>query len=560
MTKKIFLSIIGVGIGVLGSPIQAWLSGDEKAGLYSGKHLIVTALFLLAAFAFVAFLETPRALAWNWPWHRFWFFQDLLNRNQNSRQILQGLKSDEKAALTEVLENGHRRNLLAMLLERINSLNPVPKILITGDGGSGKTTTMEQLRLSLAREGTKRLAFGQPIPVLLRLGSFSSGKLLDNAREAMEDGSRSSKVLSKGLDDLLRKGRVALLVDAIDESLSQTPNALREVVGLIEKDDYKSAPLIISGRRGDYERQLPAFVETLNIEDLSDDTVLTLCSAYLTVRRAGSAAEIFSTLRGYGLLDRGGLARNPFWLELILQGGTFESNKTKIFNNAIDSLLQREWDKSGTKTLWKRVLNAEEQLHETRAALANLAHEVSMRNQGEQIDGPEALSIINDYLLGRVGVANVVRPQDVLWLGRDAQLLYFPLLRSSDGWSPVRFSHRLIREYLTANLLSKQPSSLVAVFDTYAGNTEWWEILLMLSSWAGPRSTGPAQEELIAAASGDGKDIKRLFLAAAMSSRGYLGLAQFQRQPLSLLVESLRQSVTPLHLDAALRIAGIVPN
>ena len=557
MTKKIFIRILTLGTAVVGIPIVFWLSRDERAGLYSGKQLILATLVLLAFFALISFLETPRALAWNWPWHRFWFFQDLLQRERlHRREIFQGLNSDEKAALTEVVENGKRRNLLAMLLEKISSLNPVPKIFITGEGGSGKTTTMDQLRLTLAREGAKRLAFGRPVPVLLRMGSVSSGKLLDNAREVMEKDSGSSKVLSRGLDDLLKKGRIALLIDAVDESFGQNANAFREVLDLVENDDYKRTPLIISGRRGEYERQLPAFVETLNIEDLSDDAVLHLCNTYVAERRAESAGAIFSTLRGHGLLDKGGLARNPFWLELILQGGTFENNKTKIFDQAIDSLLRREWHKTGTKPLWNRVLNGEEQLLETRAALASLAHEVSIRNAGEQIDGREALRIVSDHLSGRVGVTNILRPQDVLLLGRDAQLLYFRPPRSNEDWQPVRFNHRLIREYLTANLLSKQPALLVDVFARYAGNTEWWEICLMLSSLA---VGGSDRQKLINAAVGDGTDAKRLFLASAMLTWLDLRRADFKQPPISLLLESLCQNVAT-HYEAATSIANVAPD
>ena len=559
MFRKVFLRILAIPIALFGSKIQAWLSGDPKVNIFTGRQLIITSVFLLGLFVLAAWLETSQTLVWNWPWHRFWFFRDIINQSQwRTHQIFQGLNQVEDAPLAEVLENVKRRNLLALLLDRMARLNPIPRIFITGEGGSGKTTTMEQLRLRLAQTGSKRLGIGKPIPVLVRMGSVSSGKLLDNIRESMDKGSSSSKVLGKGLDDLLRKGRIALLIDSIDESLGQNPNAFREVLDLIESDDYKLAPLIVSGRREEYERQLPAFVEPLKIEELSDEAVLYICNGHANKREGRSADEIFSTLSRNGLLDSGGLARNPFWLKLILQGGTFENNKPKIFDDAINSVLQREWDKAGKKSRWRRHFDAAEQLMETRAALANLAEEVSTRNQGETIDGPAALSVFDKYISGRTGVTGVLRPQDVLLLGLDAQLLYFPPLRSDSDWPPIRFSHRLIREYLTANLLSKPPARLKQALTDHAADMEWWEILLMASTISG--LTGRDRKDLLNIVVGDAKDVKRVFLAAAMLGHPHFLFEPLTEPPISSLIESLRHGVTSVHIDAAKRIADIAPD
>src|ERR1044071_3628893 len=190
MTRKLLLKILAIPIALLASRTQAWLSGDPKASITTGPQLIITAGFLLVLFVFAILLETPRALPLNWPWHRFWFFRDIAKQpHKRARQIFQGPNQDEEAALTEVLENRKRCNLLALLLERMISLNPVPRIFISGEGGSGKTTTMVQLRLSLAQAGSKKLGIGKPVPVLVRMGSISSGKLFDNVRELMEKGS-----------------------------------------------------------------------------------------------------------------------------------------------------------------------------------------------------------------------------------------------------------------------------------------------------------------------------------------------------------------------------------
>jgi HEAT repeat protein len=561
MLKKFFIAAITLFTGILSTRLSLWITRDPKLPLLSFKQLLVTVACLLVLLALLWTLETQKAVTFNWPWHRFWFFRDLLGLGKaQAKRLLAAPETPAKASVIDVIVNGRRENLVSLLLKRFKNDKGHGRILILGDPGSGKTTTLEELRLNLARDGVNRLAIGKRIPIMLRLGNYNQGKILDHAREVMARGSRASVILSTCLERLLRKGHAILLLDAIDESLGQNQNALREIETFLTNDEFKNAAVLISGRRGEYQRALPADVEVLEIEDLSDEAVVTFCRVQLKkANRAQSPSEVFSTLKTHGLLDPGGLGRNPFWLQLILQGGTFENNKSKIFDGAISALLKREWDKGGSKRLWARPLTQEEQLFETLEALTSLAHELSVRNQGEQIDGEEALTIVSQYLSRRTGIEKL-RPQDVLWLARDAQLIDFQSLTGKNKWQPVRFRHRLIREYLTARALSKSHASVLQAFADHTEETHWWETLLMLTSLLDDEFAFQESAKLITMAIGDGRNPHRLFFAAAMLRSIDFLHSSIHASTIDSLVANLGTGLTTAHVEAALALGHVAPS
>jgi HEAT repeat protein len=116
----------------------------------------------------------------------------------------------------------------------------------------------------------------------------------------------------------------------------------------------------------------------------------------------------------------------------------------------------------------------------------------------------------------------------------------------------------LIREYLTANLISKPPALLEQAFEDHADDMEWWEILLMGSTIS--RLTGSAQQNLLKVAAGDAKDVKRMFLAVGMMAHPTLLFTDLTKPPLSSLIESLGTGVTTTHINAAIRIAEVAPD
>jgi HEAT repeat protein len=556
MLKKIFVALVGIFTGILSTRLSGWITSDPRVPVLSLKQLFVTLGFYVLLLIVLWVLETQRAFTLNWPWHRFWYFHELLERAKFRRQPQTLAVADEtqSTALIDVSVDGRRKNLGSLLLDRLSNHTQPRRLLILGEPGSGKTTTLEQLRLNLVRAGASRLAIGKGIPVLLPLGRFNQGKLLDYARKVMQQGSRASVNLSRGLEKLLQNDHAILLLDAIDESLGQNQNALEEIEGFLSNDEYLKAPVVITGRMGEYQRALPADMEVLEVMDLSDEAVTTLCHAHLAQAKRGQTdSEVFSALKTHALLGKGGLGRNPFWLQLILEGGTFENNKTKIFERSISALLNREWQKSGSKRLWTRALTKDEQLLHTSEALTSLAAELSRRNAGEQIDGEEALRIVEQYLSSQTRIGDL-RPQDVLWLSRDAQLVDFDNLAGRNKWPPVRFRHRLIREYLTARGLSNDFVSVFRAFADHAGEVSWWETLLMLATLAQEKFSESERRKITTAAIGDAKDPYRLFFTATMLKPiDFL----FDDPTVDSLIATLCAGVTEAHLEAVTALGQV---
>jgi len=555
MLKKISLAVLGLTIATLGARIVAWVTGDPRAPITSGRQIILIAIFFFILVALTWVVETKALISFNWPWHRRRYFHEIAKVGTlGTERILKDPDQSEDELLIEVMQDGKRQNLVNLLHERLKPRDKPRRILILGEAGSGKSTALKQLRLRMIRDGTKLFGIGKPIPILAPLGRYSQTRLLDYTREIL---SKESRKLSAVMEKLLQEGRMVLLLDALDEALGS--NAVREINDLLSSPDYQNLAVVITGRRGEYEKDLPADIEIFSVEELSDEAVLTLSRTAIAAQNLAQApSEIFSSLEQNQLLSEGGLGRNPFWLDLILKGETFSNSKTEIFASALKALFDREWNRVGSKRLWVAALPKDEQLLHSKNSLAELALQISNRQQGEQIDGEDALKIVETYLSQQTRIEKL-RPQDVMWLARDELLVNFDDLADKDRWPPVRFRHRLIREYLTALELNSNPQSVQTVFGQYAGDVNWWETLLMLKTLAAGQFDFRKSEELVEAAIADTKDPRRLFFARAMLEPIDFIRKGVHTRITDALIVSLRQGVTNGHVEAAASVANVAP-
>jgi|GEM_PF-1058475 len=555
MLKKISLAVLGLTIATLGARIVAWVTGDPRAPITSGKQIILIAIFFFVLVALTWVVETRALISFNWPWHRRRYFHEISKVGTlGAERILKDPDQSEDELLIEVMQDGKRQNLVNLLHERLKTRDKPRRILILGEAGSGKSTALKQLRLRMIRDGAKLFGIGKPIPILAPLGRYSQTRLLDYTREIF---GKESRKLSAVMEKLLQEGRMVLLLDALDEALGS--NAVREINDLLSSPDYQNLAVVITGRRGEYEKDLPADMEIFSVEELSDEAVLTLSRTAIAAQNlTQTPSEIFSSLEQNQLLSEGGLGRNPFWLDLILKGETFSNSKTEIFASALKALFDREWNRVGSKRLWVAALPQDEQFLHTKNSLAELALQISTGQQNEQIDGEEALKVIEKYLSKQTRIEKL-RPQDILWLARDELLVNFDDLADKDRWPPVRFRHRLIREYLTALELSSDPQSVHEVFEKHAGDVNWWETLLMLKTLAADQFDFKKRAELVEAAIVDSQDPRRLFFARAMLEPiDFIGKGVHTRITDALIV-SLRQGVTNSHVEAAASVANVAP-
>ena len=477
--KRLVIALLLFGNGIVGNLIAAWIQPDIE-GVLGTNRLVGAAIGAVLAIGIAVLLESKRALPLNWRWHRFWYMWELLGnpdlrRWETDFARLELAQGRHKVSSAEVISEGGRRDLIEVLCDVITGRQGwVRRALVLGEPGSGKTTGLERLTIELAREGAHRLGFGHSVPVLVRMGNFQKGELLEYVGQSMRHGTKGGggKVLSQGIEELVEKGRGVVWFEALGEGVGQGRVAVRgELAGVLERRPFEHVPVVITSRTREDPGGRLAGLPVFEIQDLSNEAVEVFIRAYKQPQH--TEGEIKERLERHGLLEPGGLGRNPFWLRLIVESGAFEGNKGQILNDAVGELLAREWDaKPAAERSWKRVFPKDEQLAETQRGLAWLGYRMSVENQ-VVLNEDQALGKLGEWLAGRVGVEEL-RPQDVLGLGRDAQILVYEP-------GPVQFRHRLLQEFMTARALVVEEGLLTAdLLEQSVRDTGWWETLIML--------------------------------------------------------------------------------
>ena len=537
MLKRITILLLEFSAGLAGNLVAGYIQQDAWQNLFTPARILGALVGAGLMLVVIALLENERNLSWNWRWHRLWYLRALakdrqLRRWESDFARLKLAQGRQPIATAEVMAAGVRRDMVAVLGEMVlNGKGSEQRTLVLGEPGSGKTTGLERLTWELASKGARRLGWGWPIPILLRLGNYQDGTLIAFAAEEMlhAAGGRSGEILSRGLADLLRKGHVTLLCDALDEALGERRDlVLAEIDRLLHSQLYAKTPVVITARTREDPGNRLSNLTPYTIQDLNDDAVRVFVRAYH--REGDDEDDVLARLERAGLLEPGGLGRNPFWLRLVVESGAFQGRKGRILIQSVETLLAREWDKAATQRAgWRRALPKEAQLAETRIALAWLAYQMSISG----VVSLQQEQVLNDILptwLASRSSESGLRASDIVGLGRDAQLLvYWP--------GPLRFRHRLIQEALTAELLAVDETVRKTVVEQHAAETEWWETLIML----GHLVADPGA--LAVAVLGDGHSEQRLFLASAILQSSDQIAADVRQRIVTALGQSLAQGV-----------------
>ena len=178
-----------------------------------------------------------------------------------------------------------------------DALHAYPRLLLTGEDGSGKTIALWRHALEIARGATTwRIVTGrQTIPILVSLSRYTTA-------EPAPDGLRlgflaetlrqyGAKMLAGQLPALLRHGRVQILFDGLDEiAAPQVIDIIRELsMGLNHR--YKQVRVIITCRSApllDISEHLPLLKQLpqVTLLPLSDDEIRQL------IQRAGRLGQL----------------------------------------------------------------------------------------------------------------------------------------------------------------------------------------------------------------------------------------------------------------------------
>ena len=363
------------------------------------------------------------------------------------------------------------------------AIEQMRQLVILGDPGSGKTTTLWRIAADYAEHAKQNAG---PLPVFVRLGELKAGQTVDEHIRAQLGA------LADHYEALRRDKRLALLLDGLNELPSDNRAALAaEIKALVEQGQKQDMVVAVTCRELDYTGPLALDIEErVTIEPLDPVRILQFVNGYLKEppdagetlfwQLAGDDArqrwEFFQKKFGdhpavfwladhlpegqkWGYENRTWdrwqrerqlprsmltLARNPYMLYMMTQVFTEEGhippNKGALFGLFVDFVLKER----------ERLGDDEAETLKTR--LADLGYEMQAQGEGTSFDLAEALRYLGN--------------EESLYQAKSANILM--------GNDQVRFTHQLLQEYFAARRLDVEMQKGTPATRFWPPD-RWWE-------------------------------------------------------------------------------------
>jgi len=383
-------------------------------------------------------------------------------------------RAPQDAEAFAVIKRGHRtlESLLALATEIGGGSHP--RWVVRGDPGCGKTTLLRHLAWKLADEGGEAR-----VPVFLRLRELVAakggrGNPWKRIGHLLEQSGHDAELVGL-LEELRGSGRLAVLIDGLDEVPPDKARAGRELLAILGQD-LGPSPLVVTSRRIGYEPLGGEFREA-DVLPLRREQQVRLvqqcCDAASENASTRTAAEWVDEFAAEPALLP--FASNPLLLTLmsllVRRGERPSSLRSELYDQVIELLLEGQQKPRPEPIACKE---------EVRAALACVAERMTER--GETAAKP---SVLESHLrrMERAGDEEaeclaVVRSE---WSGGlrsalDAIAEQTGVLGPYDGPSaPWRYWHRTFQEALTAErLLRLSPDKIEARAERLEEHLDLW--------------------------------------------------------------------------------------
>ena len=371
--------------------------------------------------------------------------------------------------------NGSRRltNEKSARENGITIANQYAHLMILGQPGAGKSTFLRKIGLE-ALKGKSGQIQGEIIPVLLELKQFTTNEV--NIYNIIEQEFISCQLpLAKEFSNqLLRQGKLLLLLDGLDE----VPNKNFElVIDKIQKfvKEYKQNKFVISCRTAAYRQKFQNFKEFM-IADFNDQQIQQFIKNWFysqVDKQLGTDQKCWNKINTQEATKE--LARTPLLLTFLCleydESQDLPKNRATLYGNALDILLRR-W--AGEKRLPYEPIYRQLGIDLEKIMLAEIAYD-NFATDKLFFSQPEVLNQIQKVIDNNDNAPKNLDVGKIL----DAITIEQGILveRARDVFS---FSHLTLQEYLTAQHI--YDNRLVEKLVTeHLPDQRWKEVFLLVA-------------------------------------------------------------------------------
>jgi len=327
---------------------------------------------------------------------------------------------------------------------------PAPAMVLLGEPGSGKSTSLRHLALIKYRAVLSDPSSAH-LPLFVNLGDHASGSPVEFLAEQWRQGYESGD-----LAEVMRDGHLWLLVDGLNEMPAADERAYEARIQAWRrffKDEFQPGNrALVACRVADYGTGL--HLPRLHVEPMDDTRIADFVAARFE-KSSDRGERLLADLQAdrqargaeHGLY---GLARNPFWLVMLadvyLECDQLPRNRAALVQDFVDRWLVHEADRQPERLLTER----------ERAALQLALDALAFASLSRGQNTPQPQEWVLKQLPEQVelsGLRVAMAPETALRLAEAASLLE---CRGRTEARSVRFYHQLLLEYFAGRELLRR--------------------------------------------------------------------------------------------------------